>query len=230
MIKTNLAILMAERGLKIADVYDATGISKTTLMAISENTGKGIQYETVDKLCNFLGVTPQEFFSYAPYIFTFYKSKAENDLSKIAITVNHSGNLKSFNFSPFIITPKSPSYPVIPNDADFIVNYDIETNFKNIHKSQSDKKEFYKIYDNLPVNLKSDINNHFLNIATDNLSKLSGQEIDCYDVLFDENNTEPHKLKIKSGMKAIINLFGDRFSRIITIPLFIVHEENKTKH
>ncbi|HHJ8663579.1 TPA: helix-turn-helix domain-containing protein, partial [Streptococcus pyogenes] len=43
---------MAERGLKIADVYEDTGISKTTLMALSENTGKGVQFDTVDKLCN----------------------------------------------------------------------------------------------------------------------------------------------------------------------------------
>ncbi len=28
MIKSNLAVLMAERGLKIADVYNDTGISK----------------------------------------------------------------------------------------------------------------------------------------------------------------------------------------------------------
>lgn len=71
MIKTNLAVLMAERGLKISDIYEATGISKTTLMAISDNTGKGIQYETMDKLCNYLGVTPSEFFVYFPYSINF---------------------------------------------------------------------------------------------------------------------------------------------------------------
>ena len=56
MIKTNFAVLMAERGLKIADVYEDTGISKTTLMTLSENTGKGVQFDTVDKLCNYLGI------------------------------------------------------------------------------------------------------------------------------------------------------------------------------
>ena len=71
MIKTNLAVLMAERGLKISDVYEATGISKTTLMAISENTGKGIQYDTIDKLCNYLGITPSDFFVYFPYSISF---------------------------------------------------------------------------------------------------------------------------------------------------------------
>lgn len=68
MIKNNLSVLMAERDLKIADVYEDTGISKTTLMALAENNGKGVQYETIDKLCNYLEVSPSEFFIYAPYI------------------------------------------------------------------------------------------------------------------------------------------------------------------
>ena len=80
MIKTNLAVLMAERGLKIADVYEATGISKTTLMAISENTGKGIQYETIDKLCNFFNVTPKDFFIYSPYMVSFSELKYDGEL------------------------------------------------------------------------------------------------------------------------------------------------------
>ena len=62
---------MAERGLKISDLYEETGISKTTLMALSENSGKGVQFDTVDKLCNFLGVTPCEFFDYSPYIVNY---------------------------------------------------------------------------------------------------------------------------------------------------------------
>ena len=71
MIKSNLAVLMAERGLKIADVYNDTGISKTTLMALSENKGKGIQFETIDKLCNYLNVSPQDFFIYSPFLIEY---------------------------------------------------------------------------------------------------------------------------------------------------------------
>ena len=33
------------------------------LMAISENNKKGVQFDIVDKLCNFLGVIPCEFSS-----------------------------------------------------------------------------------------------------------------------------------------------------------------------
>ena len=61
MLKNNLSVLMAERGLKIADLYNATGISKTTLMAIANNNSIGIQFETLDRLCNYLDVTPNDF-------------------------------------------------------------------------------------------------------------------------------------------------------------------------
>lgn len=227
MLKTNLAILMAERGLKISDVYEATGISKTTLMAISENTGKGIQYETVDKLCNFLGVTPSDFFSYAPYIFKFYKTNNENNLSDIVITVNHSNNLRSFKFSPYVTTPSSSDYPVIPNDANFMINYEFELSVNNPNRSTKDQNTFRKIYDQLPVNLKSDINNHFLSIVANDLSKLNNKEITVFDTLFENGNDNfnGHKIKIKNGMNVIVNLFDNKFTRVIKVPLLVVHDD-----
>ena len=86
----NLSVLLAERGLKIADVYEKTGISKTTLMALSENKGKGVQFETVDKLCNFFEVTPAEFFLYSSYIFSF-KSRISLDNEKEIVVTGKKG-------------------------------------------------------------------------------------------------------------------------------------------
>ncbi|HCU8113036.1 TPA: helix-turn-helix transcriptional regulator, partial [Staphylococcus aureus] len=88
MIQSRLSVLMAERGLKISDLYEETGISKTTLMAVAENTGKGVQFDTVDKLCNFLGVTPCEFFDYSPYIVETKKSNfSEGNLEGFEIRI-----------------------------------------------------------------------------------------------------------------------------------------------
>ena len=70
---------MAERGLKIADVYNDTGISKTTLMALSENKGKGIQFETIDKLCNYLNISPQDFFVYSPFLVEYIENEIQLD-------------------------------------------------------------------------------------------------------------------------------------------------------
>ncbi|MHA0855889.1 helix-turn-helix domain-containing protein [Paenibacillus sp. CMAA1364] len=64
MIKCNLAVLMAERKLSIQDVADNTGLSRTTISALVNENGKGVQFETMDTLCELLKVTPGELFSY----------------------------------------------------------------------------------------------------------------------------------------------------------------------
>ena len=163
MIKTNLAVLMAERGLKISDVYEATGISKTTLMAISDNTGKGIQYETMDKLCDFFNITPEQFFIYSPYNFNFHVLNNDDNvahLNDIAITVSKSSGLKSYTFSPNVITPMGEQFNVTKEDADFIINYKLFMSIDDFddEKLKKNKKEFYSIYDGFPTVLKSDIN------------------------------------------------------------------------
>jgi putative transcriptional regulator len=56
MIKCNLAVLMAERGINISDLSKATGISRNALSALYNNTGKGIQFDTLSTLCEFFGV------------------------------------------------------------------------------------------------------------------------------------------------------------------------------
>lgn len=67
MIKSNLPKLLAERRLSAAKLSKDTGISRTTLSAITTSVAKGIQYETMDTLCKHLGVVPGDLFSYVPF-------------------------------------------------------------------------------------------------------------------------------------------------------------------
>lgn len=84
MIRNRLGILMAERGIKISDVYEATKISRSTLTSISQNESKMIQLETIDSLCNYFGITPNDFFDYSPFILKFdcYISSFRSDIFK----------------------------------------------------------------------------------------------------------------------------------------------------
>lgn len=66
MIRSNLSILLAERGLKITKVAKETGISRTTLTALSNNYGQGIQFDTLNTLCMYLKVTPNQLLSFVP--------------------------------------------------------------------------------------------------------------------------------------------------------------------
>lgn len=221
MIKTNLAVLMAERGLKIADVYEATGISKTTLMAISENTGKGIQYETIDKLCNFFNVSPEKFFVYSPYIFKFHDLKHTDSFDTISITVERANNLTSYELSMTIKTPQAYNYPVSKDDADFML-FVAPAVEEDPTKWGENEKAFYKIYDNLPTVLKSDLNNRLYKMILDNLSRLNGITLKALDGDVLSGKDLVHEVTVKNGMNVIINVFGGRFTRITKVPLFVV--------
>lgn len=66
MLRCNLSVLLAERGLKITKVARDTGISRTTLTALAYNYSQGIQFETLDTLCLYLKITPEELFPFVP--------------------------------------------------------------------------------------------------------------------------------------------------------------------
>lgn len=93
MIRNNLAILMSERGMKNSVLASRTGISKNTISSTAQNDGKMIQLETINKLCQVLGVTPSDFFLYTPYDVDIEVSV--NEL-KTKISLNSVYQLNSF--------------------------------------------------------------------------------------------------------------------------------------
>lgn len=67
MLIPNLAVLLAERHLTISKVSEDTHLSRTTLTALTGGSAKGIQFETLNTLCQYLKVTPGELFTYRPF-------------------------------------------------------------------------------------------------------------------------------------------------------------------
>jgi len=67
VIRNNLAVLLAERSLKITRVARDTAISRNTITSTAQNDGKMIQLETINKLCQYLDVNPEQFFEYLPF-------------------------------------------------------------------------------------------------------------------------------------------------------------------
>lgn len=67
MLVCNLKILMAERNLKITKIAKDTGISRTTLTSLANNYSQGIQFDTLNSLCKYLNVLPNDFFSYSNF-------------------------------------------------------------------------------------------------------------------------------------------------------------------
>ncbi|WP_211344401.1 helix-turn-helix domain-containing protein [Paenibacillus lentus] len=98
MIKCNLAVLLAERGMNISELSERTGLSRNTLSALQNNTGKGIQFDTMDAICKLLDVLPGELFTYADvgfkYVFTHpNKQQIKTDAkgTRVLYAVKYSG-------------------------------------------------------------------------------------------------------------------------------------------
>lgn len=71
MLKNNFLEIITDKGLKITKVANDTGISRTTLTALAYNSGKGVQFDTLNKLCGYFNIHPATFFSYIPIDFEF---------------------------------------------------------------------------------------------------------------------------------------------------------------
>lgn len=67
MLIPNLSVLLAERRLTLSRVSQDTRISRTTLTALAGRSAKGIQFDTLNTLCQYLKVTPDALFAYRPF-------------------------------------------------------------------------------------------------------------------------------------------------------------------
>ena len=74
MIKLNLPVLFAQRGLRVADAERESGVNRTTLYRLYNNESSRIDFETLDKLCIYLDCEPKD-------VFIFEKPVAENQTS-----------------------------------------------------------------------------------------------------------------------------------------------------
>lgn len=66
MLRNRLRILLAERDLKIKDLMNATGLSRNSLSNMVNNRSANVSTKNLDKLCNYLEVTPTEFWEFKP--------------------------------------------------------------------------------------------------------------------------------------------------------------------
>lgn len=58
MIVNKFSEILGKRKMKISDVHEATGISRPTLTALYYAKRKGIEFDTLDKICRYLRIQP----------------------------------------------------------------------------------------------------------------------------------------------------------------------------
>lgn len=121
MILCNLPVLLAERKLKVVDVWRATGISRTTLHGLYNNTHTGIQFDTLDKLCSFLNVEPSNILTYCDVSLSFstiHRDYPDIYTSKIILKRTN----KSFQFTIECLATIDKSEEVPQIDASIVVS------------------------------------------------------------------------------------------------------------
>ena len=109
MLKSNLKVLLAERDLKITQVSFDTGISRTTLTSLISGYAKGIQFETMNTLCNYLKITPNDLFLYVscevkiePINHFYFKTGSPNNYLDFSITITKDRKENSFWFTGYL--------------------------------------------------------------------------------------------------------------------------------
>lgn len=66
MIKNRLSIILGEQRMRVSELSYLTGISQNALNKIYHNKTKGIDFDTLNKLCNVLQRNSQEIFEFTP--------------------------------------------------------------------------------------------------------------------------------------------------------------------
>jgi putative transcriptional regulator len=66
MIKNKLSLILGEQRIRVSELSKLTGISQNALNKIYHNKTKGIDFDTLNKICNALQKDTQELFEFIP--------------------------------------------------------------------------------------------------------------------------------------------------------------------
>ncbi|MCC4444250.1 helix-turn-helix domain-containing protein [Limosilactobacillus reuteri] len=149
MLANRLKILLAERDLSIKDVIEDTGISRNVLSNMINKPFANISTENIDKLCNYLEVTPAIFFDYSKWRFSYelksnvkisdtdVKATAKQVEAVLEITMRSGKRRYAFEL-----------YYVIEYDMDYGAgdNYDV---FITVYDPMGADNDFIKVYHEL---------------------------------------------------------------------------------
>lgn len=170
MLRCNLALLLAERGLKISKVAKDTGISRTTLTALTNSTSQGVQLETIDKLCMYLKTDVSSFFVFHPSTISFILSK-ENDKTFLFLTIKYNTQIFKVLFEVYVnpVYIDDPSF----NKADcYVISLffagsftEPPTKFSKDDEWEVGNEWFERhYYPKLPIIFRTDLENKIKNI------------------------------------------------------------------
>lgn len=218
MLQNNLNKLMSERNVKTSDIHRDLGIAKTTILSLSKGATGGIQFETLERLCTYLNVSPTDFFEYSPYVLqTFFNVDISSD-TVLTYTAQITKNVYQKNFKIQIsiqIPTLSPDFPKsnIENQVLFI-------RCKLIDEPSYTQEELDDIIESFSPILKRKF---FIDLTADitlQLHKAVKKKIGL--VAYNPDTDQNKKIKLLKNEHCIIELFKDTPSyKLIDITLLL---------
>ena len=65
-IKSRLAVILAERGMKLSELEEKTGISLNNLSILKTGKAKAVRFSTLNEVCRALDCQPGDLLQYIP--------------------------------------------------------------------------------------------------------------------------------------------------------------------
>lgn len=154
MLQNNLNRLMSERNIKTSDISKDVGLAKTTISSLSRGTTTGIQFDTLEKICSYLQVTPAEFFDYSPYVLETTTKLKLSDLKngqfQYSAHITNNVYSKEFKLDVKLLDPKSSTdFP--RTDLD---NYSLYLTIDLVKDSKYSPEELFGIIGSFPLILE----------------------------------------------------------------------------
>ncbi|MGO2064409.1 helix-turn-helix domain-containing protein [Latilactobacillus curvatus] len=210
MLRNNLAVLLSERQIRISKLSNDTGISRTTLTALSTNSSKMVQVETINKICQALNITPSSFFEYIPFDFNFFFDIGPNITDPAALSERRDP-IPTFE-STLIINVLENNIRINTIElSGYTEDYGIDPNNKNcvgIGLRPTNEQELSKLntyIKDISVAFESDIKKDIQKFVQTSLNKSWTYDVVC-EVLVElhESNESP---KFSSNTH-LVDLFG----------------------
>ncbi len=66
VIKSKLAVILAEREMKLTELEEKTGISLNNLSILKTGKAKAVRFSTLNEVCKALNCQPGDLFQYVP--------------------------------------------------------------------------------------------------------------------------------------------------------------------
>ena len=145
MIRNRLNELMTVKNVRVKDLHEKLGLSNAAILKIRENTALQIRYDTLDKLCKFFNVTPNEFFEYTPLDININSVTACDEIEKIKEADKDPNKFITLKFPDIalFVYDDSIKYHYLVEDCKYMPNNLFYISFISAYDFSHDLKEAY---------------------------------------------------------------------------------------